>query len=343
MIPIVHDVYEVNLATSGKLKLRAKGLLAEGTPDAVFEACVLLHEAARLQQLAVDSLPTRPAVTSLTSAVEECWCYVEGRDPPHAAEAWGHVLRAREGVEDRTSEAILSRLAPRFAASRHEFGRAVSASPMLLAIRDAGHIASLMPAERSKARGELAQVLAKFPGTTSFWWMQYRLAEADGNKKEAWEALTRARLLVPTNPRFLAMSLLVAAWALPPSAAEQHIAGVRGSIDRAGAEVCLMYALAEVALARKASPDERRRRWRRAREASDSGIARANTEGLRRNLRAAQLLANELLAGRQPTMEILYLAGLGEVAAMASPNANVADFLTARLRRAGPDREREAA
>ena len=40
---IVTDVYELNLAMSGKLKLRAYARLAEGSADTIFEACVLLH------------------------------------------------------------------------------------------------------------------------------------------------------------------------------------------------------------------------------------------------------------------------------------------------------------
>ena len=51
MTSVEQDVYGANLASSGKLKLRAKALLARGTSDAVFDACVLLHEAARKETL----------------------------------------------------------------------------------------------------------------------------------------------------------------------------------------------------------------------------------------------------------------------------------------------------
>lgn len=330
-------VYEVDLATSGKLKLRAKGQLAEGTPDAVFEACVLLHEAARIQRLAVEALPVCPSATRLASSLEECWCYVEGRDPPRAAEAWGDVLRAREEVDAGTAEAMPSRLAPRYEASRRDFARMVNESPGILAIRDAGRLDGLAPPQVARARKELGHLLERFPGAVSFWWMAYRLAETAGDREHAWEALTQARRLSPRNPRFLAMSLLVAAWALPPAAAERHLASARSALDRAGAEVCLMYALAEITLARNAPAAKRAVRWMRARDAANTGIARATTDGTRRNLKATQLLLGELLAGRKPTMEILYLAGLGEVAATAKANTNVADFLTERLRRTSPD------
>lgn len=49
-----------------------------------------------------------------------------------------------------------------------------------------------------------------------------------------------------------------------------------------------------------------------------------------------QLLLDELVAGREPTMEILYRAGLGEATAMEKPDANVVDFLTVRSRRLSP-------
>jgi tetratricopeptide (TPR) repeat protein len=331
---MLSDVYELHLASSGKLKLRAKARLAEGTPEAIFEACVLLHEAARTERRALESLPSCPAATRLGASIEECWCFVEGRDPPRAAEAWGQVLRDRRDVDEATADAMLSRLGPRYERARLDFARAVSASPALLTMRDAGSVAAALPAARTAARKELALVLAAFPGTTSFWWMGYRLAEADGDKKAAWDALTRARRLSPSNPRFEAMSLIVAAWALPLGAAEEHISGVRGSLDRAGAEVCLMYAYAEINLARKSSAAGRAPRYRRAREAVEAGLAQATSEGLRRNLKATQLLLDDLLAGRQPTVRILYLAGLGELAAMTEPRANVVDVLTMRVRQA---------
>ncbi len=342
MNPVASDLYTMNLASSGRLKLRAKSLLAEGTPDEVFKACVLLHDAARIQRLALEALPACPAVTTLSSRVEECWCFVEGRDPPRAAEAWGHVLQAQEAVDAPTADAILSRLSPRFEASRRSFSRIIAASPTLLSIAEVGLGTDLSRTSRLRVRKELDAVLAQFPGAMNFWWMRYRLAEMDDKRQEAWSALERARLLAPDNSRLRAMSLVVAVWALPPIAAEQHITGVRGTLDQAAAEVCLMYALAEITLARGASRDETTLRWTRARDAADAGIARAGTPELRRNLKAIQLLLCDLLAGREPTMEILYRAGLGRVAAMEKPDANVVDLLNARGRHLKPELDHAA-
>ena len=52
--------YGLHLASSGKLKLRAQALLALGGSKEVFDACVLLHEAARIERLAVQALAHVP-------------------------------------------------------------------------------------------------------------------------------------------------------------------------------------------------------------------------------------------------------------------------------------------
>lgn len=333
MTQIIHDVYQMNLASSGKLKLRAKALLADGLADSTFGACVALHEAARIQRLAVESLPTCPPVTLLSSLVEECWCYVEGRDPPRAAEVWGDVLRAREGVSSESARSLLSRLAPRFESTQRAFARTVGSSTAILVVRDARRLDGLALSLLKKARSELDHVLADFPGIAEFWWMRYRLSESLNDKPGAWDALERARRLAPTNQRFLAMSLLVASWALVAARADELLQGVRSTLDRATAQVNLMYALAEVSLARNSTSPKRQIRWRRALESVESGLARADSDSVRRNLKATQLLLRELLANREPTMDILYLAGLGGDVALVRGNADVMDVLTTGSRR----------
>ena len=334
------DIYAFNLASSGKLELRAKGLLAEGTAEAVFQASALLHEAARIQRLAVDALPSCPPVTRLAAAAEECWCLIEGRDPIGAVNAWGQVLRSREGVDSETAKGVLSRVAPRFEALRLEFSELMASSPMLFAIMQAGSLGSLALSDRKHARRDIARALMKFPGSPGLWYLQYRLEEADEAKRAAWESLSRARTLTP-NPRFVALSLVVATWALPAHEAEEHIAGIRGALDRAPADICLMYGLAEINLAKKGS--DLNTRWSRALEAVNAGLTRATRERLRQNLKATQLLLIELLAGREPTMEIFYLAGIGDLVSTAKRSANVIDLLTAGLRLNTPEPERDAA
>jgi hypothetical protein len=75
---------------------------------------VLLHEAARLERRAVEVLPACPAPMRLAASVEECFCLVEGRNPPGAGEVWGRILREKRDVDGGTAEALLSRLTPRY-------------------------------------------------------------------------------------------------------------------------------------------------------------------------------------------------------------------------------------
>jgi hypothetical protein len=191
----VTDVYELNLATGGKLKMRATARLAEGGPGPTFEACVLLHEAARLERRAVEALATCPAATRLAASIEECWCLTEGLDPPRAAAAWGRVLRDKHCVDAGTAEAMLARLGPRFAQSERRFRRALAGAKNLGELRDTGPIVPATPTARSAAHRHVERVLDAFPGATSFWWASFRLLEAQGDDDGAGRALTNARLL----------------------------------------------------------------------------------------------------------------------------------------------------
>lgn len=334
----IHDAYELNLASSGKLKLRAKGLLAEGTPDKTFEACVLLHDAARIQRRAVAALLSCPATTRLASALEECWCFVEGFDPPQAALAWGRALAEQAAVDRQTAEAMRSRLESKYEASKRAYGQALKASPNVLTVLQTRNVVGGTAAERGELRRECEAFLKQFPGATSWWWFAYRLAEASGDKGRAWNALARARRLDPDNRTFKAFSLLAAAKTFSPEAAEERLAHVRTSLEREGEEVCMMYALAEVNLAQRGPEAARAVRWQRALDATYAGLAQISDPAWRAKLKAMQMIIVELLAGREPTMGILYHAGLGAMAAAAKPKANVVDLLTDELHRVEPAR-----
>jgi len=318
------EIYELNLATSGKLKLKATARLAEGAVEDIFDACMLLHEAARIERRAALALPACPAATRLAASVEECFCLVEGRDPVGAAEVWGRILREKGDVDEASAQAILSRLAPRYEKNRREFAKLVAGAKTFVQLRSTGAIVPPSANARKSALAEVRAILSRFPGIPDFWWFAYRLAEAGGDRKGAWDALSRARRLDPNNPRFDAMSLLVAARALPKSKADQELARARATLDKAGAEICLMYALAEIELANK---DDAEQRWRRAREATNFGLAQVRSEGLRSNLVATQLILDSLLAGKEPSLDLLYLSGLGEIAASASPKSNILELV----------------
>lgn len=329
---MVSEVYKATLAASGKLKLRAKARLADGEPGDVFEACVLLHETARAEQRAVDALTLCPAETRLLASVEQCWSLVEGRDPPEAGKVWGQILRARGELDPGTANAMLARLTPKYTEQQQAFAKAITGSPTLMRLRDARSMVTTSVVERKRARKELDALLAAYPGATSFWWMAYRLAEADGDKQAAWDALSKARRLAPENSRFEAMSLLVAAWALSIPEADKHLTRVRGRFDAAGAEACLMYALAEIQLARRSKAGARSVRWERARDAAQAGRSTSRNKGLYKNLVAAELLTSALLAGATPTMDILYRAGLTQLAVTSIPEADVVELFTASVR-----------
>jgi hypothetical protein len=91
-----------------------------------------------------------------------------------------------------------------------------------------------------------------------------------------------------------------------------------------------MYAHAEIALGRKRRSPER---WRRAREATAVGLVRARSEGLWKNLYATQLILDSLLAGDAPTLDVLYLAGLGEAAATSPARDDVIDRVARMAKR----------
>jgi len=325
-VTIVNDVYELNLATAGKLKLRATARLAEGGADAVFEACVLLHEAARAERRAVDALPRCPPSTRLAASIEECWCLIEGADPARAGRAWGRVLEDLRHVDRATGEAMLSRIHPRHEESQRAFHKVIASCTHLTRVGASGSLVPPTKDGQLATHRDVQRALAAFPGAVGFWWASYRLLEAMGELQKSWAALQRARLLDPENRRFEAMSLFLAVHALPEMEADEYLGRVRSSFDGAGAEICLMYALAELHLAEKGSRAKERRT--RALDASNAGLTQATTDGLRRNLKATQLLSQDLLAGRKPTLDILYRAGLGESAAAASSSRNVAELVT---------------
>ena len=323
-------IYELNLASSGKLKLRATARLAEGGADARFEASVLLHDAARLERLALGALPTADATTRLVSLVEECFCLVEGFDPVGAGKVWGRILNEKAVLPPASADALLARLSPRHEQSHREFATLVVSQKTLTKGSAAGVLVPSSVADQKSALREVRTVLKRFPGVASYWWAAYRLTEALADVESAWESLGNARKLEPENMRFMAVSLLLSTRALSTNEADDHLGQVRASLEHSGAEVCLMYALAELRLARAPRAHER---WVRAKAATAVGLAQVRSESVRKNLVAIQFLVDHLLAGTKPTLDVLYLAGLGDEAASALPHADVLDLMVSMASR----------
>ncbi|HEU4533892.1 MAG TPA: hypothetical protein VFS00_07225, partial [Polyangiaceae bacterium] len=251
---------------------------------------------------------------------------------------WGRALSEQAAVGRPTAEAMRARLESKYEASKRAYGQALKASPNVLTMLQTRSVVGGTAAERGELRRECETFLKRFPGASSWWWFAYRLAEASGDQGRAWDALARARRLDPDNRTFKAFGLLVAAKTLSPEAAEEHLAHVRTSLDREGEEVCMMYALAEINLAQRGPRAARAAHWQRALDATSAGLGQISDPAWRAKLKAMHMITLELLAGREPTMGILYHAGLGTMAAAAEPKANVVDLLTDHLRRVEPAR-----
>jgi len=308
------ELYEVNLVSSSKLKLRATAGLAEGTAEAIFDACVLFHEAARLERRAVEALAPCPPEARLAGSIEECWCLLEGSDPDAAAAVWSRILSEQEDVDRATAQAMLVRLRPRYDKSIKSFVRAAQSHPVLGQI---GRTHILIPTnsdERRKALRATLAVLQQFPGVPLLWAAASRLADAVDNPELQWEAIIKALRLDPNNTALRASSLLVAAERLRPAQADAYLAPVHLTVHRAEAEVCLMLAFSEVVLAER-SPGTREARWTRAAKAVNAGFPRAHAEWMTKILNGLRLFLEASIAKRKPDPDLLYRAGLGRLAA----------------------------
>jgi hypothetical protein len=318
------DRYQSSQTEAGKLKLRATALLAEGGRERVLEAAVLFHEAARVEERALLLLPHLSVEDRLVSAVEQCFCLVEGLDPIMAASAWGRVLDAAATVPPERASLLLSRLKPRYTKLEDTFRRAMHQSPWLSAHR--GTLELQKGSHQRQFAKELTRLLELFPGAPSLWWLSYRLEESRNRKEVAWNSLLRACELDPENGRFEAIRLHLATHRAPGKEVDAHLTGTFERIHRGTAppELCLMYACTELALARRSST-ESEARLQRALEAVIQGRCQPQSESrIHQYLQAVQLILHARLHRRRPTMELLYRAGLGDVV-ISSPEENRRD------------------
>src|SRR5437588_1087106 len=104
------DPHSIALSEAARLKFRAKSLLVEGER---FKSAVLFHHAARSEAKALDVLDSPPASTQLASLAEQCWCLLEGFDPPGAATIWGRLLTI-EAASGQDLRAITAKVRLRF-------------------------------------------------------------------------------------------------------------------------------------------------------------------------------------------------------------------------------------
>lgn len=323
--------YQLGLGEAGKLKLRATALLAEGGSARTFEATVLLHDAARAEARALLALEHPTPEVRLASAIEQCACFVEGLDPVLAARAWGHVLDAAGRAPDAVAAPMLARLKPRYTRLESAFGSALRKSPLVA--RHSGGLELLRGRERQRYAREVALLLARFPGTPWLWWASCRIEHVQGRPRAAWESIQRACRLEPDNGHHAAVRLWLMPRAVPVKQVDAYLSESYADIHHASPELCLVYALEEMELARHA-PSARTPRLERAFEAVLQGRSRAQAEStVGQYLRAAQLVLSEQLKGGEPTIDLLYRAGLGDVL-VASSSASRRDpvrFLSQQL------------
>lgn len=327
------DAYRLALAGTGALKMKALALLAEGTFESRFEAAVILHEVARAEQRAVRALGHPPDDVKLASAVERCWCLLEGLDLPGAANAYGEVLEASKKLPAHQAAAMRARLEPKFEEMRARYGSAIE---RLSSTRRARSERSLqVPPPRDD---ELEGILREFPGTASLWfWRSINATQA----RDAWSHVRKAARLEPDDSRFVAGSLRLASDVLSGSELDEFLESTRATIlpEKATGDVWLFLALAYVVRAQSERAGVRRTAsLRRALDACIEGASRSGSlaaiePGLHQTLLAVRLAVNAMLEGRRPDEAVLYEAGLGELA-VVTPRNHPTDVIAALRRKA---------
>lgn len=312
------DAYKLALAGTGRLKMRALALLAEGTGESKFEAAVLLHEVARAEQRAIRALEGASNEVRLASAVERCWCLLEGLDPYGAGNAYGEVLAASNGVPLARATAFRARLEPKFKKVHADYANALSRSPTFRQASRGRTSSAITPTE-----AEVEALLRLFPGMPWLWFQRSLIARRPA---DAWRFVRAAAKLDPDDNAYLAGSLRIASRALSKAELVDFLDATHDTVRSpdASADACLYYAFAQVERAQNEVGKGRDASLRRAQDACLDGESRAPSRrsaevGLRRTLLALRLAVTEELAGRRPDESVLYQAGLGQLVVKASP------------------------
>ncbi|HWO19526.1 MAG TPA: hypothetical protein VNO30_12150, partial [Kofleriaceae bacterium] len=165
---------------------------------------------------------------------------------------------------------------------------------------------------------EVDRFLKVFPGDARVWSIRsFRHVQA-GDVTAAWEAIQRARELMPEETMFVGMELELVPRHLPPARAEAHLAGIYTQIERgdANVDICIGFVGAAIQLAKKGR--HREKLLRQALHTAIAGFRAADPwPNYRKIFRVFELSLQEMLAGRKPTVEILYRCGLGRFATAA--------------------------
>ena len=227
---------------------------------------------------------------------------------------------ASEDVADTAASAMRARIDPKYVREEQAFGALLRQQRFVVA---EGTFVSAVTMPRGKFRKGLAALIKAYPGVADLWFAQCREFEREGRFTDAWDSFVHARQLAPEDPTFEAAGLWLAPRALSAAEAAAHFQATFAAIGRATAEVCLFYALGEIAsMSASERPAARRERAARVRRAAIEGQARQGTrERVRRYLRAVEFLAEALEVSRPLSDDSLYRAGLGDLLAGATRTA----------------------
>jgi hypothetical protein len=303
------------LLEAGKLKLAAKARLAEGGEGAPYEAAVLYHAAARAEQRTLLVMEAPSPEARLANAIERCACLIEGFDAMVVLEvAWADVLVASSAVPEKTAAAMRSRIDAKMSEFVSRYQGVLAKTPAFKAWIEAN---GPWRASRSLDR-EIDRFLKVFPGDARVWSIRSWAYLQAGDITAAWEAVQRARELMPEETMFVAIELDLIPKHLSSARAEAQLDGIYTQIERgdADADICFGFVSAAMQLAQKG-----RHREKLLRQALDAAMAGFRAAPLQPNdrkmFRVMELSLREMLAGRQPTVEILYRCGLGSLATAA--------------------------
>ena len=210
----------------------------------------------------------------------------------------------------------------------HRYHEVLAKAPAFKAAIEAG---DPWPASRSLDR-EIDRFLKVFPGDARSWSIRSSRHAQAGDVTAAWEAIQRARALMPEETTFVGMELELVPMHLPPARAEAQLDGIYSQIERgdASADICIGFVGAAIQLAKKGQ--HREKLLRQALDAAIAGFRAADPwPNYRKIFRVFELSLREMLAGRKPTVEILYRCGLGRFATAkehADPMAIVRSRMT---------------
>jgi hypothetical protein len=334
---VIPEPQRLALLESSKLKLAAKARLAEGGKDARYEAAVLLHAAARAERRVLLAFEAIPAEARLVSAVERCGCLIDGSDPTAVLEdAWRDVLDASDRLPRQAARAIRSRIDPKMSAFLSEYQETLTRTPALKAWMEAGAPWAGAP---SLIR-DLTRFLTAFPGDARAWTIKSAAHLQAGETPAAWAAVRRARTLSPEDMVSRHAELSLVPLVLPPGEAVSMLDAVHAEILRGEGSADLCFGFIGAALDLSAKVGQGSHLLQQALDAATQGLTLQLWPGDHKMLRALQLMLRERIAGRKPSVDILYRCGLGTLAA-ARPGE--ADPMALVLERVAPLRHLQAA